>query len=124
MQVPLDYNRRNYQRGSHFVCSAIVRSEGRGWHAAEIFDLSSGGLMLKSAEEFSSGDQLWFDLTIQGFLSEFSVMVKGIVRRKNTYTNEYVYGIEFLNLDQDTKIRIDENVMRDRPVGRDTYQSD
>lgn len=118
------YNRRKYQRGTHFNLTVGVSLDNLKWYKARASDLSSGGLSLLSEHDYSIGDTMWFDLRIEGFLSEFEVKTKGTVRRKEHFANENVYGIEFIGLPPDIKIRIDESVRADRPVEHGSYEID
>lgn len=121
----MEYDRRTYKRGTHFSCGARISDDGgTHWQCAEIYDLSSGGLKLKSHNDYETGDMLLFALTIQGFLSEFDLQVQGIIRRKDKVLAHFLYGIAFMDLSMDVKIRIDENVRNDRPVERGYYEAD
>lgn len=116
-----EFNRRSYSRGSHFNCTVRISPNGIKWHHARASDLSSGGLKLASRVDYEAGQTLWFDLVIEGFLTEFKCKTKGIVRRKQVLPNDNMYGIEFIGLSDDVRIRIDESVHADRPVMGDSY---
>lgn len=116
--------RRVYQRGSHFNIDARVSDDGQNWKEAHISDLSSGGLQLHTDSLLQKGDMLWFDLVIHGFFSEFEIKVKGIIRREIKGDSQHLYGVSFMDLSPDQKIRIDENVLNDRPVGGAPYMMD
>lgn len=116
-----EFDRRIYQRGSHFYTVANISSDGQSWQPAEVYDVSSGGLKLHTGLEFHAGDILWLDMTLHGFFSEFEVKTQCVVRRKLTDDDKHVYGLSFKDLSQDIKIRIDENVIKDRPVSQDPY---
>ncbi len=118
------YNRRNYQRGKHLHCNVEVSSDNKIWYKANTTDVSSGGLSLQTTQVYEVGDSLQFSLEVESFLSQFTVKTEGKVRRKEIFAKEYIYGIEFINLHQDIKIRIDESVLADRPIGRETYEND
>lgn len=113
--------RRQYLRSSHFHCIAKLKTELNGWKDVHVYDISSGGMKLRTTDEHGIGDVFWFDLNIQGFMSEFTVMVQGVVRHKDTSAAYYLYGIEFLGLSQELQVRIDENVRSDRPIEGDVY---
>ncbi len=102
--------KRVYQRGDHFECTAKVSEDGEKWFESKIIDLSSGGLLFISEKEYPQDTVLWFDILVEGFLSEFHVEVKGKVRRVQHVGTHYNHGIAFVDLDNDMKIRIDENV--------------
>lgn len=119
-----EYNKRDYSRASHFGCDVRVSTDKMRWQNADVTDISSGGLKLMTETEYAAGTELWFDLRINGFMSEFTVQVKGIVRHQAPYRGKYQYGIQFVGLSPDLKIRIDENVHNDRPVGRGVYSND
>ncbi len=116
------YNQRAYSRGQHFAYDGTVSVDGETWEKADISDLSSGGLKLVTKANHTQGDELWFDLVIYGFMSEFQVKVPGKICRKTDVAGKYQYGIEFIGLSQDTKIRIDANVHNDRPVEKKEYK--
>lgn len=116
-----EFNRRSYSRGSHFNCTVHVSLDGIKWHHARASDLSSGGLKLASTVDYEAGQTLWFDLVIESFLSEFKCKTKGIVRRKQVFPNDNMYGIQFMDISDDIRIRIDENVRADRPISGNPY---
>lgn len=117
-------NKRAYQRGGHFNGRAKVSQDGRHWEAADVVDVSSGGLKLRTAAEYAEGDMLWFDLVLSGFLSEMNVKTMGEVRRKSPYAGKYQYGIRFKGLSQEKIVQIDENIKNDRPVSGGSYEAD
>lgn len=119
-----EYNQREYSRASHFGFEVLVCKDKANWHEARVSDLSSGGLKLHTHKDYEQGETLWFDLIIHGFMSEFTVVVQGSIQRKTKEKKDFVYGIKFLNLSQDIKIRIDENVHNDRPIGKTRYEND
>ena len=118
------YDKRSYQRGEHFYIDARVSRDQIRWRKAIINNLSSGGLQLMTDESFAVGDKLWFDLTIQGFFSEFDMKVNGEIRNEKKIDGKNAYGVVFLNLSHDKKILIDENIKNDRPVGGAPYNYD
>lgn len=109
--------KRAYQRGDHFQCTARISEDGTHWYETMIEDLSSGGLLFKNHKEYRVGDTLWFDVLVEGFLAEFSVKVQGKVCRVQHTGSQYAHGIAFLGLNNDIKIRIDENVQSIRRWG-------
>jgi hypothetical protein len=117
--------KRDYARGSHFNLTAKVTSDKIRWRKAGVGNLSSGGMELHSAIKYDVGETLWFDVTINTFLSEFTVKTQGIVRRvRDGAEGTFICGIQFVGLSQDIKIRIDENVQNDRPVSGGLYSAD
>lgn len=117
-------NKRAYIRSNDLDDEIKVSVDGNKWKIATVTDISSGGLKLVDAAEYNTGDTLWFDITIRSVLSEFEIMVRGVVRRKALQAGNYVYGIAFVGLSQDKKIRIDESIRNDRPVGGERYHAD
>lgn len=109
--------KRVYQRGDHFQCTAQISEDGKKWFEANINDLSSGGLLFKFEKEYKKGDILWFDILVEGFFAEFHVKTKGKVCRVQHTGTQYAHGIAFIGLDNDTKIRIDENVLSVKRLG-------
>lgn len=120
-----DYlDKRHYQRSGHFECAARISEDGNKWFDAVVHDLSSGGLSFLHEKEYQKGDVLWFDILVQGFFSEFDVKTRGKVCRAYSSGNQFGHGIAFIGLSEDIKIRIDENVKRDRPIGQNPYMKD
>jgi hypothetical protein len=117
-------NRRAYRRSSHFNGRAMVSQDGKHWAPADVTDVSSGGLRLSSSVEYKEGDLLWFDLFLEGFLSEIEVQTMGEVRRKSSHAGRFGYGIRFKGLSLEKAIRIDENVRKDRPISGGSYEPD
>lgn len=118
------FDRRTYQRGGHFVTIANISADDQNWQTADVYDISSGGLQLHTDLELSVNDVLWIDMTIHGFFTEFDVKTQIVVRRKLGRDDKNVYGVSFKGLSQDIKIRIDENIIKDRPVSQDSYTPD
>jgi Tfp pilus assembly protein PilZ len=113
---------RVYARGDHFSTEVKVSRDGFQWKKAMAGELSSGGLSLFTKNEYQVGDELWFDLKVSGFMSEFEVKTQGCIRRKNrTEEGAFEYGVSFIGLSQELKIRIDENVHNDRPISGGSY---
>lgn len=115
------HSERRYVRGTHFICTARLCGSSGIWRDARVLDLSSGGFSVATNEPYEVGEVLRLDLAIEGILSEFKVKADGVVRSKKRFANEDNYGIEFKNLSQDMKIRIDESVHGDRIVERGVY---
>ena len=118
------HEKRLYQRGEHFYIEAKTSRDKIRWRDATINNLSSGGLQLLSNEVYEVGHLLWFDLKVQGFFSEFETKVQGEVRNVRRIEDVYAYGVIFLDLSNDKRILIDENIKQDRPVGGDPYSFD
>ena len=118
------YEQRNYARGGHFNGTASVSADGETWCRADIEDVSSGGLKLRSETAYNEGDVLWFDIVLQGFLSEFEVKAKGQVCHRQPFADKYIYGIAFMGLSREKQIQIDLNVQNDRPIAGAGYEAD
>lgn len=117
-------NKRAYQRGSHFNGRVRISKDGETWHHANVGDVSSGGLKLYSSVDYSEGEILWFDMVLEGFLTEIKVQTQGEVRRKSPYAGKYQYGIRFKGISPAKAVQIDENVRNDRPVSGGSYEAD
>ena len=121
----MDYTeRRQYKRSDHFHMVAKYSRDQKTWADAVVNNLSSGGLQLCTEDRFETGDTIWFDLTIQGFFSEFEIQTKAEVKNVKITEDSICYGVVFLGLSHDKKIRIDENVNHDRPFGGGPYFRD
>ncbi|GMO11952.1 MAG: hypothetical protein Ta2A_21210 [Treponemataceae bacterium] len=118
-------NKRVYARSTHFNLIVRVSKDKFIWKKANATELSSSGLELRTPAEHEVGTVLWLDLTVQGFLSEFSFKAEATIRRnKGLVGGEHIYGMSFNKLPEDLRIRIDENVKNDRPAGGDAYSAD
>jgi len=111
----VDTNERRVYQRSKFDCDAKVSADGFAWKRIEVRDLSSGGLQMYLADDYEIGAKLWFDLILYGISTQFEVKVQGTVRRKDKTQHYQVYGISFINVPPDTKIRIDETIHKMRP---------
>ena len=116
--------KRRYQRGEHFHIVAKISRDQKRWKKVSINNLSSGGLQLRSDEKYEIGETVWFDLTIQGFFSEFEINTKAEIKNDIARDGHHIYGVVFLDLSHDKKILIDENIKNDRPIGGDPYVND
>ena len=119
-----DDNRRHYRRSSHFHCDATVSADGTHFVAAVIEDLSSGGLQFRAAGGCTAGQELSFRLHIHGFLFDFAIKVRGVIRRADDRQDFSLYGVKFLDMPHDAAIRIDEGIRRDRLVSGMAYEND
>lgn len=117
-------DKREYQRGEHLNCTVKVSVDGKNYKSGEVSDISSGGIALISTDKYNVGDKLFFELLIEGFLSEFLVMTEGKIMRCTALPEYYLYGIKFIGLSEDMKIRIDMNIVKDRMVESNPYTTD
>lgn len=115
---------REYQRGEHLNCTVKVSVDGKHYKPGEVSDISSGGLALISTDKYNVGDKLFFELNIESFFSEFLVMTEGKIMRRTDLPEYFLYGIKFVGLSEDMKIRIDMNVVKDRMVESNPYTMD
>jgi len=116
--------RRHYQRSDHFNIVAKMSRDGRRWKKVFIHNISSGGFQFSTDDKFEPDDEMWFDLSVQGFFSEFQIKCKGRVQNVKIQEGRFIYGVNFMHLSPDIKILIDENIKSDRPIGGDPYLSD
>ena len=117
--------KRQYRRSEHMEIDVKVSSNGRNWEKVQAVDLSSGGIRFMTSKIYALNANMRFDITVYNFLAEFGFKVQGEIKSVNKdEENIYRYGVQFLDLDENTKIRIDENVINDRPLGKHPYDSD
>jgi c-di-GMP-binding flagellar brake protein YcgR len=112
----IDEESRTYQRGVHLHIDARFSEDGTAWQDAQICDISSGGMQVQIDKHYNKGDRLWFDLIIHHFFSQFELKVRGVIRQELLHEGRHLYGVQFLNLTPEMRIRIDECVLSDRPV--------
>lgn len=118
------YDKRNYRRASHFLGELQVSADGENWQNAQMKDISSSGMQMQSGIDYEDGENLWVDVLLSGYLSEFRIKARGTICRKKVKNSHYSYGVKFENLPIDLHIRLDENVSGDRPVGKGYYISE
>ncbi|MDR1067567.1 MAG: PilZ domain-containing protein [Clostridiales bacterium] len=108
--------RRLYQRSALIKCDGKISVDGKNWTDALILDISSDGIRMIASDEYAAGDLVCCDLKVYGFMSEFKIDIKGVVKHKKpTKDGEAEYGVSFQNLETDIKIRIDEVIISDSP---------
>ena len=103
--------RRAYRRSESFKCKARVSRDRVEWHGVVVCDLSCEGLKFQTDEQFKTGDILWLELSITGFLTSLDFSAKGVILRKD----ENTFGVSFKDLNPDLKIHIDEAMRNFRP---------
>lgn len=108
---------RAYQRSEHLNCKIKVSVDGRNYKPGEVSNISSGGLTLISADEYREGEKLFIELNIAGFLTEFLVITEGKILRRTNLPEYFLYGVKFMGLSEDMKIRIDMNIVNEGFTG-------
>lgn len=106
----LDNENRKYKRAKHLNCIVKISADGKKYKDGDARDISSGGMGIITEDKYKLGDKLFFELIIQGFMSEFDAKVEGEVVRIKNLQKQTEYGIKFYGLSEDMKIRIDENI--------------
>ena len=115
----MENENRVYKRANHLNCVIKISEDGIIFKEERSRDISSGGISIISDTKYEIGKELYFILDIMGVMNEFTVFVKGDVVRVTKLSKNNSYGIKFKGLDENTKIRIDESISKDRIV--DTY---
>ncbi len=116
------HNKRAYKRSNHLVCDAKIQKKDGTWQKIDVEDLSSGGAKLYTRYECEENQLLEIDIKVNAFFSEFRVKTIAQVRNKTTLKDGgFQYGVVFINMEKNMKIRIDENVHKDRPIAGNDY---
>ncbi|MCL2076811.1 MAG: PilZ domain-containing protein [Oscillospiraceae bacterium] len=103
-------DKRFYKRDAYFCSDTKVSLDGNIWHDVLVFDISAGGLGFQSNIIFDVGETLWFDLTIPEFLSNNEVRLRGEINRVEHEEGKFFYGVAFVDVSDDVRIGIDENI--------------
>ena len=96
--------RRTYRRSDGFHCDVQVSRDKARWKDVAVCDLSSEGIKFQTDEQFDTGDAVWFDLNVTGFLTSFEFIAEGVIRHRDNN----IFGASFEGLSNDLKIHIDE----------------
>lgn len=115
---------RSYQRGSHLDLEIRVSIDGIEYIDAKAKDISSGGINLISDIKYTAGDKLFLIIILNGFMTEFKFDAIGVIKHISPYRKGFSYGVQFIGLDEQLKIRLDQNVIKDRIVESEPYIND
>ena len=103
-------DRRVYQRSHSFNGDAFISEDGVTWVDVRINNMSSGGLRFLYTVGFEVGKELFLDIRIRDYFTEFEVKTKGIIRNVEKAGRDHVYGVKFTSIGHDARIRIDEAI--------------
>lgn len=103
-------DQRKYQRSDHATGRATVSIDGKHWEAAEICDLSAGGLRFTSPTSYKIDTKLVFTLSIYNLLSEFKLRFEGQIVRCDEEHGECIYAVKFININPYDQVQLDEIV--------------
>ena len=108
---------REYVRTDHWsVIARISREEdSEQWIEVKVPNMAAGGLLFLTDLDFSCGDELWFDMSIDplmpGLAGKIPMKVKGAVRGDRGHRDGmHAYSVEFLVISKSDRIRLDELV--------------
>ena len=117
----MENERRVYRRGTHVECEGRISVDSRNWIDIKANNISSGGMSFKSKIIFAKDDALYCKLTVNHLLTSFSFECNGIIASVQNLASGNLYGVRFVDVDKDMKIRIDENISAITPITRGGY---
>lgn len=95
--------RRNYVRVPVVKTVEYRRDEEELWSKATILDLSGGGMKIKAAQEFKINEKLFIKIETSSEVFEITAEVK---RSDKIKTYEYIYGLEFIDINENKRDKI------------------
>lgn len=95
--------RRNYVRVPVVKNVEYRRDEEALWSKATILDLSGGGMKIKAAQEFKINEKLFIKIETSSEVFEITAEVK---RSDKIKTYEYIYGLEFIDINENKRDKI------------------
>lgn len=95
--------RRNYVRVPVVKNVEYRRNEEELWSKATILDLSGGGMKIKAAQEFKINEKLFIKIETISEVFEITAEVK---RSDKIKTYEYIYGLEFIDINENKRDKI------------------
>lgn len=95
--------RRNYVRVPVVKNVEYRRDKEELWSKATILDLSGGGMKIKAAQEFKINEKLFIKIETSSEVFEITAEVK---RSDKIKTYEYIYGLEFIDINENKRDKI------------------
>jgi len=111
---------REYVRTDNWSVVAKIHkdkdADTEEWTEVKVPDLAAGGLLFLTDLTFEKGDELWFDLEIDpmtpGIYGKIRMKAKGEIRGDRGIRDEkHAYSVEFLEISETDKIRLDELIL-------------
>lgn len=99
--------RRDYVRVEVLRNIKYRRKEEEPWREAIMLDISGGGMRIKVPIELDIGDRLITKFESSGKLFEIEVEIK---RNEKVNAGEYIYGLEFIDINEKRRDNIIEDV--------------
>jgi len=99
--------RRDYVRVEVLRNIKYRRKEEESWREAIMLDISGGGMRIKVPIELDIGDRLITKFESSGKLFEIEVEIK---RNEKVNAGEYIYGLEFIDINEKRRDNIIEDV--------------
>lgn len=109
LSLPIDVRRiqrRNYVRVQVLKTVKYKLEEEESWCEATTLDISGGGMKIKARRKFKLNDKLVAKIETSSRLVETEVQIK---RCEKVNTNEYIYGLEFTDINENRR----DNIIKD-----------
>lgn len=109
LSLPIDVRRiqrRNYVRVPVLKTVKYKLEEEESWCEATTLDISGGGMKIKARRKFKLNDKLVVKIETSSRVVETEVQIK---RCEKVITNEYIYGLEFTDINENRR----DNIIKD-----------
>ena len=109
LSLPIDVRRiqrRNYVRVPVLKTVKYKLEEEESWCEATTLDISGGGMKIKARRKFKLNDKLVVKIETSSRVVETEVQIK---RCEKVNTNEYIYGLEFTDINENRR----DNIIKD-----------
>jgi len=90
------------------ICIDNVSHDGIRWHEVEVSGISPHGIKFFSKLSFDPKKALKNDLHVYSKLTKFDFSIEGYIVEKKAVHNGYFYNVRFNNIDERTRIQLDE----------------
>ena len=123
---------RDYVRTDNWSVVALARkdADGEKWFDVRIPNIAAGGLLFTTDLTFEVGDVLYYDMKIDpltpGITTTIPMKVKGIIRGNRGQDRDGLnsYSVEFLEISNNDRIRLDELIRMTNYKGKLDGESD
>jgi hypothetical protein len=105
--IDLFHNKR-FSFDSTSICIDYVSNDGIRWYEVEVSGVSPNGINFFSTLSFDTEKVLKHDLYVYSKVTKFDFSLDGYIVEKKAVHNGYCYNVRFKNIDELTRIQLDE----------------
>ncbi|MCL2548650.1 MAG: PilZ domain-containing protein [Symbiobacteriaceae bacterium] len=104
---------RSYIRTDNWEIIAKISEDKEQWSQVQVIDISAGGLLFHTEDEFEPGTVLWFDLFIDPKMPEIPERIHMEVRARVSSVRQQfeevnAVGVVFIQISLGDQVRLDE----------------